>query len=547
MDLTCYTYEGWAPRLRPASHKRDWMEATPERFAYRCLPLAIANAHGWEVLSPVGFAARWTGGPGVEAVEIRPDPGADPQRLPVSLFGHGTVTFHVEGLFRTPPGWNLWVGGAPNAAKDGIAPLGGVIETDWSPYTFTMNWRFTRPGHWIRFEENEPFCFLFPVERNALTATEARLRPIDEVPELKQAFETWSRSRDAFQKWVDETKPTAPADKWQKLYYRGVGPDEAPGPADHVSKLRLPPFVQADGRACPHYQQAAAAAPPPPPPEPAAPAPDPAIDLALRRRDWIMQVAERQRLLSPAEAVPRIWRPSANEFLENFYAPSRPVVIEGAMEGWPALARWTPDYLARTVGAAPVTFQGDRDGDGDFELYKDNHARTLPFDQFIARIAGHRGNDAYLTAYNSAANREALRPLENDLGYLDDFLTRQHGMIWIGPAGTFTPLHFDLTNNLLAQVVGRKVITLLPPSETPRLANTRHVFSDVHDVGDVERLKLYPDARFAARVEVTLSPGELLYIPVGWWHQVRSLDFSVMLTYTNFHWANDAYVDFPAA
>ena len=58
MDLICYTHDGWEPRIRPASPKRDWLEGSPERFAYRCLPLAIANAHGWEMPSPCGFEAR---------------------------------------------------------------------------------------------------------------------------------------------------------------------------------------------------------------------------------------------------------------------------------------------------------------------------------------------------------------------------------------------------------------------------------------------------------------------------------------------------------
>jgi hypothetical protein len=249
MELTCYVYEGWEPRIRAASPKRDWMEETPERFAYRCLPLAIANSHGWELLSPCGFEARWTGGNGTEAVEIRLDPGTRPQQAPVSLFGQGTITFHVEGLIRTSPGWNLWVGGPPNAAKDGLAPLGGVIETDWSPYSFTMNWRFTRKDHWVRFEENEAFCFFFPIQRGLVADTVPQIRPIDEAPELKAAFETWSRSRDAFQKQVADHPPRAPADKWQKLYYRGVDPDGAPGPADHESKLRPAPFRRPDGSA----------------------------------------------------------------------------------------------------------------------------------------------------------------------------------------------------------------------------------------------------------------------------------------------------------
>src|SRR4051794_39084003 len=204
MDLICYTQPGWEPRIRPASPKRDWMEASPERFAYRCLPLAIANAHGWEMLSPCGFEARWNGGPRVEDVEVRLDPGVDLQRAPVALFGQGVITFHIEGILRTPEGWNLWVGGPPNGAKDGIAPLGAVIETDWSPYTFTMNWRFTRANHWIRFEENEPFCFFFPVERGRVAGIEPRIRPLEEEPGLREAFETWSRSRNAFQSWVRE-------------------------------------------------------------------------------------------------------------------------------------------------------------------------------------------------------------------------------------------------------------------------------------------------------------------------------------------------------
>lgn len=249
MELICYTYPGWTPRLRPASPKREWMDNAPERFAYRCLPLAIANAHGWEVLSSCAFEARWTGGMGVDGIEIRVEPGGDHRLKPVSLFGQGTITFHVDGVFRTPPGWNLMVGGPPNAAKDGIAPLSGIIETDWSPYTFTMNWRFTRPDHWVRFEENEPICFLFPVQRGLLAGIEPRIAPMAEEEGLTEAFEAWSKSRDAFQLWVNATQPSAPADKWQKLYYRGIRPDGSPGAADHDAKLRLAPFLQADGTA----------------------------------------------------------------------------------------------------------------------------------------------------------------------------------------------------------------------------------------------------------------------------------------------------------
>jgi hypothetical protein len=41
------------------SVERGWMDATGDSFAYRCLPLAVANAHGWEILCVRGFIARW--------------------------------------------------------------------------------------------------------------------------------------------------------------------------------------------------------------------------------------------------------------------------------------------------------------------------------------------------------------------------------------------------------------------------------------------------------------------------------------------------------
>ena len=62
MDLVCYLADGWKPFIRPAPPTRDWMDATSDSFAYRCLPLNIANAHGWELLSPIGFSAKWSGG-----------------------------------------------------------------------------------------------------------------------------------------------------------------------------------------------------------------------------------------------------------------------------------------------------------------------------------------------------------------------------------------------------------------------------------------------------------------------------------------------------
>lgn len=242
MKLTAYVVDGHSVDIRPAPFERDWMDATDQRYAYRCLPLSIANAHGWEILCAQGFAAVWDGGPTLEAVRVTPDvPGHAPA---LGHFGYGVLTFHVPCLFRTAPGFDLWVQGPVNRAKDAIAPLTGVVETDWSPFSFTMNWQFTRADTPVRFEKGEPFCHLMPVRRGELEAVEPELRLLSEDPELKRQHESWGASRSKFNTDLRAPGSAAQAEKWQKMYHRGVTPDGAAGANDHRTRLKLRPFAR---------------------------------------------------------------------------------------------------------------------------------------------------------------------------------------------------------------------------------------------------------------------------------------------------------------
>ncbi|WP_119678760.1 DUF6065 family protein [Indioceanicola profundi] len=245
MKLICHPVPGFDPVIRPAPLQRAWMDATPDRFAYRCLPLNIANAHGWEVLCPADFSAYWDGKGTKEAIRIVSD--AHPSLLPVSHFGAGVLTFHVNCLLRTEPGINLWVGGPPNAPKHGIYPLTGVIETDWAPYSFTMNWKFTRPRTRVKFKKGEPFCFFFPLNRDMVEAVEPVIVSLSADPEFAAQHEAWSKGRATFIEELPKEGSSARAEGWQKAYFRGKLPDGTPAPAEHRTKLALKPFRPADG------------------------------------------------------------------------------------------------------------------------------------------------------------------------------------------------------------------------------------------------------------------------------------------------------------
>ncbi len=239
MRLTCYTFGDHVPPLRVAPATREWMDATPHGFAYRCLPLNIANAHGWELLCPARVEAVWSGGLEPASVQVS-GPGAG--RSAIGHFGSGVLTFHVHALFVTEPGWNLYVTGSPNQAKHGIAPLTGIVETDWSAATFTMNWRFTAPDVPVVFEAGEPFAFLFPVPRGMIETVEPEVKRLADEPDLAAAFKEWSEGRTKFLSDLPVKGSDANKRGWQKNYFQGKNADGAKTVPDHQTKLKLKPF-----------------------------------------------------------------------------------------------------------------------------------------------------------------------------------------------------------------------------------------------------------------------------------------------------------------
>ena len=243
MELECYPVSRHPPEMVPGRPQRGWMDHFAERHPYRCLPLTMANTSGWELLCPVSFTAEWNGGTHQQDITLRPDhPHPDFHLLAQSHFSHGVLTFHAGYLFRTPPGWSMWVMGPPNHIKDGIQPLAGLVETDWLPFPFTMNWRFTRPGT-VRFERGEPFCFITLAQDKPLADFDVVRKSLTADTELHGQYEAWYRQRDAFNRAIYRKDPSATKEAWQRFYFRGELPEEAgPRPEGHVNKRRLKPL-----------------------------------------------------------------------------------------------------------------------------------------------------------------------------------------------------------------------------------------------------------------------------------------------------------------
>jgi hypothetical protein len=238
MKLTCYMLSSTAVEIEPGRPDREWMDAYAARSSpYRCLPLVIANTSGWELLTPFPFKATWNGGPNNEDVTIEAPFNVPHQRvrqLVSAHFSRGTLTFTPGYLFRTEPGWDLWVGGPPNHLKHGIQAMTGIVETSWLPFPFTMNWAFTAPGA-IEFAEGEPFCMIMPVRHADIDAVDPIIRSIHDNPDLKEQGIAWRDSRKAF---LEKERPES-AQSWQRHYFKGETSDGETGADDHINRRRL--------------------------------------------------------------------------------------------------------------------------------------------------------------------------------------------------------------------------------------------------------------------------------------------------------------------
>ena len=278
---------------------------------------------------------------------------------------------------------------------------------------------------------------------------------------------------------------------------------------------------------------------------------DPLLTMVARlarevaKRDWVLGIQRRLAELSTADPVPTVDEVDAEIFLQRFYAVNRPVRLTGMVDHWPALRLWSLDYFEQKLGDAPVELQGERESAADYELYKFRHRRMLPMRDVVAAIRRFDStNEFYVTAFNDTTNKHSLAPLWDDLGEIAILAPTggRDGFFWMGPKGTVTPLHHDLTNNLLVQLVGRKRVRLVPPWELPRVRNTVHCFSEL-GLDDLDSGR----GDVPASLECVIGPGEALFLPVGWWHHVEALDVSVSMSYTNFPAANDFVAGHPEA
>lgn len=252
------------------------------------------------------------------------------------------------------------------------------------------------------------------------------------------------------------------------------------------------------------------------------------------RAESVLDMRARLELDRPIE---RRTMPTAAEFFDRYYSANRPVVLTDATRDWPARTRWTPGALKERFGAVEIEVALGRDPDPKCDANLDKYRTHMTLGEYVDRVlAAGETNDLYSVSNNRNMDRPELAALWDDVHVDETFFEPRSrdraGSIWIGPRGTITRMHHDTTNILFCQFHGRKRVTLISPVRKAMLASLSGYYSDR------PTQELLADPEVDAHV-VDLSPGDALFLPVGWWHEVRALDVSVSFSLVNFRRPND--------
>lgn len=140
--------------------KRDWFEA----HAYYCLPLTVANQHGFLVKSLRDLDITWDGTENDAQITFLNDDNSDKQYIKTG-FRNGIITFQNRFSLKTHPGISLMTFQPPNLFIPGAIAMAGVIETDNIRRDFTFNLKVTVPNMTVKIRKGDPIAAFMPIQR----------------------------------------------------------------------------------------------------------------------------------------------------------------------------------------------------------------------------------------------------------------------------------------------------------------------------------------------------------------------------------------------
>ena len=265
------------------------------------------------------------------------------------------------------------------------------------------------------------------------------------------------------------------------------------------------------------------------------------------------------RELFLSSEVPRIKEaPSPLSFSRDYVASNSPVLIENALDHWPAMRSWSSSYLLKKIGNKEITVAVTPNGYADSvvgDRFVMPEERVMKFAEFLDILEGKSSTENgvfYIQKQNSNFTgefSELLCEAEADISWATEAFGKAPDAVnfWMGDERAVTSLHKDHYENLFCVISGSKTFTLIPPTDLPNIpygvykpakykSNSSGKF-EILDIADNETgkelipwacidpltpdLEKYPRFGKAQVITCKVHAGEMLYLPSLWFHHVQ--------------------------
>ncbi|WP_291577052.1 cupin-like domain-containing protein [Bradyrhizobium sp.] len=240
-------------------------------------------------------------------------------------------------------------------------------------------------------------------------------------------------------------------------------------------------------------------------------------------------------------------RPLESKSLKDFSnlskAGRRPLLIRDGLAKNGNLSDWSLETLADSHGNNSISVHVK---DRQFDIHEWTHNRELYLRSYPARHMSIRrmklsrfllqlrneshSEDVYSIAGVPAAKivKNGCAPLPNICKYMGCTLTT----VWSAPSGRIWSLHQDECPVFMGLSFGKKLVTIAKPSASANLYvhSQNHLLSSVPDARRAD-LRKFPKLKRVEFLRALMYPGDLLYVPPYWWHQVEYIVGSLSFSY----------------
>jgi hypothetical protein len=248
-------------------------------------------------------------------------------------------------------------------------------------------------------------------------------------------------------------------------------------------------------------------------------------------------------------------------FWKDIFPKHQPTVLKGCYLGEAGSGKWTAEYLKsataerKDVVSVHVTDPGVKAM--NYVGKKNYGFQSMSFPDLVekAQEASQPENSElpriYLRSMGLKPNKQTADFYASYPELASDFIvpsfipiTKQFSSVLrVGSSDLKLWTHYDVTDNLLCHLVGHKKVILFPPDQAANLYLPTDLNSSSSPITELD-VKAHPEIldkypKFATAlehaIEITLSPGDILFIPALWFHNVTTVDFAASV---NIFWKN---------